>query len=63
MLVALNPSRSTMTPPKNAASTIGRKLKKTARPVSVALPVVMSTYHGIASWATAFPASEIVSAA
>jgi hypothetical protein len=38
-------------------------LKKTARPVRVALPVVIRTYQGMASCATAFPASEIVSAA
>jgi len=29
--------------------TIGRKLKKTARPVRAALPVVVRTYQGIAS--------------
>ena len=63
MLATRNPSRSTTTPPKNAAITAGRKLKKTARPVSVALPVVVRTYQGIASCATALPASEIVSAA
>lgn len=62
-LATRNPRRSTTTPPKNAARTIGRKLKKTARPVSVALPVVVSTNHGIATYATALPASEIVSAA
>ena len=61
-LVALNPSRSTTTPPKNAASTIGRKLKNTARPVSAALPVVVSTNHGIATCATALPDKEIASA-
>jgi hypothetical protein len=63
MLDARNPRRSTTTPPKNAASTIGRKLKKTTRAVSVALPVVVRTYHGIAICATALPESEIVSAA
>ena len=59
MLVVRNPSRSTTTPPKNAARTIGRKLKNTASAVSAALPVVVSTNQGIASCATAFPASEI----
>ena len=63
MLVVLKPSRSTMTPPKNAERTIGRKLKNTESPVSAALPVVTSTYQGIASCATAFPESEIASAA
>jgi hypothetical protein len=62
MLVARKPRRSTTTPPKKAASTIGRKLKKTASAVSVALPVVVSTYHGMAICATALPAREIVSA-
>jgi len=57
MLVARKPSRSTTTPPKKAASTIGRKLKKTARALRVALPVVASTNHGIAICATALPAS------
>ena len=61
-LVVRNPSLSTMTPPKNAASTAGRKLKKTASPVSAALPVVTRTNHGTASRATAFPTSEIASA-
>ncbi len=63
MLVALKPIRSTMTPPKNAARTSGRKLKKTASAVSVALPVVVRTNQGIASCATALPASETASAA
>ena len=63
MLVVRNPSRSTTTPPKNAARTIGTKLKKTTSAVSVALPVVVSTYHGIASCATALPVSETTSAA
>jgi hypothetical protein len=63
MLVARNPRRSTTTPPTKAASTIGRKLKKTARAVSVALPVVARTNQGIAICATALPAREIVSAA
>ena len=62
-LVVRNPSRSTMTPPKNAARTIGRKLKKTTSAVNVALPVVVNTYQGIASCAAAFPVSEIASAA
>ena len=61
-LVVRNPSRSTMTPPKNPARTAGRKLKKTASPVSAGLPVVTSTNHGTASRATAFPTSEIASA-
>ena len=52
-----------MTPPKNAERTIGRKLKNTERPVSAALPVVTRTYQGIASCATAYPESEIASAA
>ncbi|MBA2424559.1 MAG: hypothetical protein H0W35_06595 [Actinobacteria bacterium] len=51
-----------MTPPKNAARTAGRKLKKTASPVSAGLLVVTSTYQGIASCATALPTSEIESA-
>jgi hypothetical protein len=51
-----------MTPPKNPASTTGRKLKKTARPVSVGLPVVTRTNHGIASCATTLPTREIESA-
>ena len=54
-LVVRNPSRSTIDPPKNAARTIGRKLKKTASAVSAALPVVVRTNHGIASCATALP--------
>src|SRR6266540_5486360 len=62
-LVVRKPSRSTITPPKKAASTIGRKLKNTASPVSAGLPVVMSTNHGTASWVTALPLSEIASAA
>ena len=61
-LVVRKPSRSTMTPPKNAAMTIGRKLKNTTRAVSVALPVVVRTNHGIASCATALPGREIESA-
>jgi hypothetical protein len=61
-LVVRKPSRSTMTPPKNAASTVGRKLKKTASPVSVGLSVVTRTNHGIASCATTLPTSEIESA-
>jgi hypothetical protein len=61
-LVVRKPRRSTITPPKNAASTAGRKLKKTARAVYAALPVVTSTNHGIASCATALPTSEIESA-
>ena len=32
-----------------------RKLKKRTSAVSVALPVVVSTYQGIAIWATALP--------
>ena len=44
------------------ASTIGRKLKNTARPVSAALPVVVRTNHGIATCATALPDKEIASA-
>jgi hypothetical protein len=36
--------------------------RTTASAVSVALPVVVSTSHGIASRATVFPASEIASA-
>jgi len=51
-----------MTPPKIPARTMGRKLKKTASPVSAALPVVTRTNHGIASCATTFPTSEIESA-
>ncbi len=61
-LVVRNPSRSTITPPKNAARTIGTKLKKTASAVSLALPVVVSTNQGIASCATALPDSETTSA-
>ena len=61
-LVVRNPRRSTMTPPKNAARTMGTKLKKTASAVRVALPVVVRTNHGIASCAAAFPVSEIASA-
>jgi len=56
------PRRSTITPPKSPARTIGRKLKKTARPVRAALPVVVSTNHGIAICAAWFPESEIASA-
>ena len=52
-------ARSMRTP----ASTIGRKLKKTTSAVSVALPVVVSTYQGIAICATALPAREMRSAA
>ena len=63
MLAFRNPSRSTTTPPRKAESTIGRKLKKTARPVSAGLPVVVSTNHGMANCATAFPETEIASAA
>ena len=62
MLVLRNPSLSTITPPRNPARTTGRKLKNTASAVSHALPVVVRTNHGIASCATAFPASEIESA-
>ncbi len=51
-----------MTPPKRPARTTGTKLKKTASPVSVGLPVVMSTYQGMASCATTLPESEIASA-
>ena len=61
-LVVRNPSRSTITPPKNPPMTSGRKLRKTASAVSAALPVVVSTNHGIASCATALPASEMTSA-
>ncbi len=62
-LVVRNPSRSTTTPPKNAARTIGTKLKNTTSAVRVALPVSVSTNHGIAIWAIALPESEIASAA
>src|SRR5215217_5599254 len=62
-LVVRNPSLSTTTPPKNAASTVGRKLKNTASPVSAGLPVVTRTNHGTASCVTAFPVSEIASPA
>jgi hypothetical protein len=61
-LVVRKPSRSTMTPPKTPAMTTGRKLKKTASPVRLALPVVVSTNQGIASCATTLPTSEIESA-
>jgi hypothetical protein len=49
MLDLRNPRRSTITPPKNRARTMGRKLKKTASAVSEALPVVVRTYQGMAS--------------
>jgi hypothetical protein len=61
-LVVRKPRRSTITPPKSAARTVGRKLKKTASPVSAALSVVTRTNHGIASCATTFPTSETLSA-
>ena len=62
MLVVRKPTRSTITPPKKVASTIGTKLATTARLVSAALPVVTSTNQGIASWATWLPEREIASA-
>ena len=61
-LVRRKPSRSTIPPPKNVASTVGANVSAATTPVSVALPVVSRTYHGIATNPIAFPLSESASA-